>query len=141
MNIYVTITFGGLIGILLHALKVMQNINKKNASTNFRMVFNEYWKSDWFTFIGSLLCFGALLFVSSEFINYQDVTGIPPEPHQDLKDKLIHFQMRNFIKVTSVIAGYFSDSIVYGFFGVAGKRLEKRFKDENEAIEKAKDNP
>lgn len=131
MNIYIIISFGGLLGIILHAFKSIASINKANPNTNFRMVYTQFWKSDWLTVAGSFLCFFALLFVSSEFINYRDVAGQASGVETDLKDKLIHFQIKNFIKVVSVIAGYFADSIVYGFLGVTAKKLEKRFETEN----------
>jgi hypothetical protein len=126
-HIYILISIGGMIGIILHALRSMAAINKRNKYVNFRMVFDEYWKTDWFSLIVSFFSFIALVYVSSEFINYQDVTGVPPDPKADLKDKLIHFQIRNFIKASSVLAGYFADSIVYGWLGVAGKKLNQRF--------------
>lgn len=131
MNIYVIITFGGCMGILLHAFKSILSINKANPNTNLRMVFNQYWKSDGLTLAGSFFCFFVLLFVSSEFINYKDVAGQANGIETDLKDKLVHFQIKNFIKVVSVIAGYFSDSIVYGFLGVTAKKLEQKFNSAN----------
>lgn len=127
-HIYLLISIGGLIGIVLHALRSMSMINKRNSHVNFKQVFYEYWKTDWFSLIVSFFCFVAIVYCSSEFINYTDVTGVN-EPHQDLKDKLVHFQIRNFIKASSVLAGYFSDSLVYGFLGLTGKKLQKQFMD------------
>jgi hypothetical protein len=73
-----------------------------------------------------------LLFISSEFINPGKIDT--PDVHDTLQDKLMHFRIANFIKVVSVIAGYFSDSIVYGFMGVTEKRIQKKFADEENAL-------
>lgn len=118
--------FGGLLGILLHAGKAMYNIKKRNETT-FNNVFQMYWKTEWMSFLGSILCFGVLLFVASEFVNLESIDE--PDPAEDVKERLLHFKISNFIKLSSVIAGYFADSIVYGFLGVTEIKLKKKLAD------------
>ena len=121
MNIYLVITFGGLLGILGHSLKVVNSINKRYDSTDFKTVFAEYWKHDKLAFITSIFSFVILLYVSSEFVNLNHLE----DTHDSLKERLINFKIATFIKTSSVIAGWFSDSIVYGFMGVTEKRIKK----------------
>jgi hypothetical protein len=132
MNIYIVMTIGGLLGIFLHSLKAVNGINKRFDQTNFQNVFKEYWAHDKLAVVTSIICFGVLLFISSEFINPGKIDT--PDVHDTLQDKLMHFRIANFIKVVSVIAGYFSDSIVYGFMGVTEKRIQKKFADEENAL-------
>jgi hypothetical protein len=121
MNIYLVITFGGLLGILGHSLKVVNSINKRYDSTDFKTVFAEYWKHDKLALLTSMFSFAILLYVSSEFVNLNHLE----DTHDSLKERLINFKIATFIKTSSVIAGWFSDSIVYGFMGVTEKRIKK----------------
>jgi hypothetical protein len=127
MNPYITMTIGGMLGIVLHTFKVIRDINKRNVNVNFRMVFLEYWKTDYLSLTVSILCFATMLFVASEFIDLNHVEI--SDPKQPLSERLMHFKIANFIKMSSVIAGYFSDSIVYGFLGVTEVKLKKQFSD------------
>lgn len=124
MNIYLVMAFGGMLGILLHAVKSIWAINKKNPLTKFNQVFKEYWKTEWLSFFVSMFCFAVLLFVASEFVNLNKVDT--PDMNEPLKERLLHFKLSNFIKLTSVIMGYFSDSIIYGFLGVTEKNLNTK---------------
>lgn len=128
MSIYPVICLGGMLGIILHALKSMIAINSKNPCVNLKLVYKTYVSTEGFSFLVSVFCFAVLLFVSSEFVNYKAI-GDDPAISTDLKDKLVHFQVANFIKVVSVICGYFSDSIVYGWLGRTEKNLKEKFGD------------
>lgn len=133
MNIYLVMTFGGVLGILLHTLKAIRDISKRNANMNYRMVFMEYWKGEYLSLAGSLLCFAVLLFVASEFVNLQAIDS--PDYTEPLKDRLLNFKISNFIKLSSVIAGYFADSLVYSFLGITEKRLKEKLNaDEPETL-------
>jgi hypothetical protein len=121
MNIYLVITFGGLLGIIGHSLQKINGINKRHAHTSFKAVFNEYWKHDWFSVLSSIFFFGVLLFVSSEFVNLKHLEEA--DNQTSLKERLLNFRLANFIKFASVIAGWFADSLVYGIMGVAEKRI------------------
>lgn len=133
MNIYLVITFGGILGLLLHALKTINGINKKYDHTSFNQVFYEYWRHDKLAFITAVFCFGVLLFVSSEFVNLNNLEAV--DNSKSLKERLFNFRLASFIKCASVIAGYFADSLVYGFMGVTEKKLDKQFKDAQAQIE------
>jgi site-specific recombinase len=117
-------SFGGLIGILLHTLKTVRDINKRNASVNFKDVLGEYWKSEYISLISSLICFGAMLFIASEFVNLKQIDAT--DYTQSLKERFVNFKIASFIKLTSIVVGYFSDSIVYGFLGVTEKNINKK---------------
>jgi hypothetical protein len=125
MNIYIIITVGGLIGILLHSLKKVNEINKGFSNTTFKIVFVEFWKHDKLSLLTSAVCFGALLFISSEFVNLNQLESV--DNTHSLKERLFNFKLAGFIKTASVIAGYFSDSLVYGFMGVTSKRIAEQF--------------
>lgn len=116
-----------MLGIVLHAFKVIRDINKRNTQVDFKMVFLEYWKTEYLSITVSILAFGTMLFVASEFIDLNHVEI--SDPKQPLSEKLMHFQISRFIKLSSVIAGYFADSILYGFFGVTEIKLKKKFSD------------
>jgi hypothetical protein len=127
MNIYVVMLIGGLIGIVLHSFKAVRDIAHRNDKMNFRMVLIEYWQTEYLSIAASALTFGAMMFVASEFVDLHKIDT--PDYTEPLKDRLLHFKISNFIKLTSIIAGYFSDSIVYSFLGVSEKRLQKRIAD------------
>jgi hypothetical protein len=122
--IYLVMVVGGIIGIILHSFKSIRDINKRIKSVNFREVLKEYWSSEFFSLLGSLLCFGAMLFIASEFVDLRHIDET--DYTESLKDRLMHFNISQFIKLTSVIAGYFSDSLVYGFLGVTEKNINKK---------------
>lgn len=126
MNIYLVITIGGLLGIIAHSLKKVNEINKKFDHTSFKTVFVEYWKHDKLAFVTSVFSFVVLLFISSEFVNLNHLEEV--DNHQSLKERLFNFKLAGFIKTASVIAGWFADSIIYGFMGVTAKRIEKSLK-------------
>jgi len=133
MSIYLVMAFGGLIGIVLHALIVIRNINKRTAGVDFKAVFNEYWKTEWLSLLFSFVAFGALLFVASEFV---DLKKLDNDKSASITERLMNFRIANFIKLSSVLAGYFADSIVYGFLGITEKKLNKKI----QAAQEAEDN-
>ena len=66
--------------------------------------------------------FIALLYLSSEYVNLENLDKI--DYSETIKDRLLHFRLSNFIKTSSLMAGYFSDYIVYKFIGKAKKKLD-----------------
>jgi hypothetical protein len=126
MNIYLIIAIGGVLGIFAHSLFAVNKINKRTGvSTTFRSIFIEYWKNDKLSFLTSCFCFLILMWISSEFVNLNQLEQV--NNAESLKERLFHFKLAGFIKTASVIAGYFADSIVYGIMGVTEKRLAKTF--------------
>lgn len=122
MNIYLVMIIGGLIGIILHSLKSVRSINKRIDNATLGFVFKEFWKHDKLALLGSAICFFAMLFIASEFINLNEVDKV--DYSEPLKERLLHFRLSAFVKTTSVIAGFFADSIVYGFLGVTEKKIK-----------------
>jgi hypothetical protein len=134
MNLYFILAIGGLLGAFGHSLKKVNEINKKYDKTDFKAVFTEYWQHEKLAFVTSIFFYGLLLFVSSELINFKQAST--SDPTDSLQDKLLHFRLANFIKCVSVMGGWFADSIVYGAMGVTEKRLQKKFSDEEAALNK-----
>lgn len=122
MNIYFLMALGGLLGIIIHAIKSIGAINKRTEGVKFKDVFKIYWTSEWLSFLSSFVLFAALLFVSSEFIDLNKIDT--PDIREPLKERLLHFKLSSFIKTASIIGGYFCDSIVYGFLGVTEGRIK-----------------
>jgi hypothetical protein len=125
MNIYIVITFAGMLGIIGHSLRTINAINKRNSYNDLKFVFHEYWKNDKLSLITSVFSFGLLLFCSSEFVNLNDLESV--DNSHSLKERLFNFRIAAFIKTAGVIAGWFSQSIVYSFMGVTEKRLKAFF--------------
>ena len=125
MSTYAIMMLGGILGIILHAFVAIRNINKKNPKTKFKDVAKEYWSTEWLSVGFSFFCFLILLFVASEFINLKEVDKI--DYSEPLKERILHFKMGSFIKLTSILAGYFADSIVYGFLGKTERTLNEKF--------------
>jgi hypothetical protein len=129
MNIYLVMSIGGVIGIILHGLNSIRKINKHTPNVNLHQVFSEYIKSDKLSLLISAFCFIALLFISSEFVDLSHLEEA--ERGQSLKERLFHFKLAQFIKTSSIIAGYFSQYIVYGFLGKTAVNLKAQFKTDN----------
>jgi hypothetical protein len=125
MNIYLVIAIGGLLGIFGHSLSAVNKINKRNPNTNFKEVFAAFWKNDKLSVITSVCFFGILMYCSSEFVNLNDLESV--DNSHSLKERLFNFKLAGFIKTASVIAGWFNQSIVYGFMGVTEKKLKDFF--------------
>lgn len=128
MNIYLVMSLGGLLGISLHVLVTMQTINKNTPSATFKDVWNLYLKTDRISFIISIVSFAILLYLSGEYVNFNNLDKV--DYSEPVPDRLLHYKVANFIKTSSVIAGYFSDYIIYKFIGKTKKALEKKLGDE-----------
>lgn len=126
MNIYLVMSVGGVIGIILHGLNSIRKINKHNPNVNLSQVFSEYIKSDKLSLVISAFSFLALLFISSEFVDLKHLEDM--DVREPLKERLFHFKLAQFIKTSSIIAGYFSQYIVYGALGKTQERLKAQFK-------------
>ena len=133
MNIYWILCIGGLIGIALHVLKTLNSINKRNDKATLKLVIDEYWAHDKLALFTSIFCYMVLLFISSEFVNLNQLETI--DYSQSLRERLYNFRIANFIKVASVIAGYFSDSLVFGFMSVTEKRIKTELKAQEEKVQ------
>lgn len=122
MNIYLVMILGGILGIAGNAIKTIGAINKRNDNTNFKKTWSMFWASETFALSVSVFCYGILLFVASDFVNLDKLDT--PDYGESLKERLFHFKIATFIKTTSIICGYFSNSIVYGFLGVTEKKIK-----------------
>ena len=121
-------SIGGFLGIVLHLFVTMQTINKNTTGVLFKDVWTQYWKTDYLSFIISVLSFFILLFVMSEWIDLNNLDS--PDFKEGYADRLLHSRLSTFIKTTSVAAGYFSDYLIYKFIGQTKKVIDKKLDDE-----------
>jgi hypothetical protein len=124
MNIYLIMIFGGLLGIIAHAIKTIRDINRRNENVNFGLTWRIYWRTEWFSVFVSVFCYFVLLFIASEFVKLDKIDT--PDYSESIADRLLHFRISGFIKLTSVLCGYFADSLVYGFIGVTEKKIKEQ---------------
>lgn len=130
MNIYVIMSLGGFLGIVLHVLVTMQTINKNTPSATFIDVWDQYWKTDKISLIISIVSFALLLYMSSEYIDLKNLDKV--DFHESLADRVLHSKLATFIKTSSAVAGYFSDYIIYKLLGKTKKVLDKKLDDETD---------
>jgi hypothetical protein len=119
-------SIGLLIGTVLHAANSIRKINKNNPNVSLSQVFHQYIQNDKIALLTSIACSLALLWVSSEWVNLSHLEA--SDKAEPLKEKLYHFKLAQFIKTTSVVAGYFSDYIVYGWLGKTKGIIADKFK-------------
>lgn len=122
MSIYLVMIIGGFLGILIHAIVTMATINKNMQKATFKVVWRCYWAYDYWSFIISIAGFTALLYLSSEYVDLEKLDKI--NYSEPISERLLHFKVSNFIKTSSLVAGFFSDYIVYKFIGKAKKKLD-----------------
>lgn len=127
MNIYITLTISGGIGIVLRSFRNIVKINKANANVNLGKVFKIYWTNERLSLLMSVVCFGAILFVSDEIVDFSQVDHI--DFTQSLKERLLHFRISNFIRATFIVFGYLSNKLVYGTLGVTAAIVKEKFSD------------
>ncbi len=121
---YIVMFVAGLLGVLLHALVKIQGINKRTPTYNFKLVMNEYWRSDWPTFAISVIVVFAGAFVSDEVIRSQA---------EDLPKTMGDFFVKNIeghVKLYFIGLGYLADSLLYMWLGRAEKNIKVKVEEE-----------
>lgn len=124
MAIYGVMIIGGILGILLHTYMMALLINKRLKMKDSGQVFGELWRTEYVKIIGSFLCYSIILFVASEWVDFSKVDQI--DYSLSLRERLYHLRIANYIKTSSVIGGYFCESIIYVIFGSLEQRLRKK---------------
>ncbi len=124
MNPYLLITIGGLLGVILHVFVTMQTINKATPLTDFHAVWRQYWKSDYWSLVISVLVFIIYVFTLSEWIDMNNLEK--PDFKEGVADRLLHFRVSAFIKTSSIFVGYFADYLIYKFIGKAKKIIDQK---------------
>ncbi len=127
MNSYLLMFFGGVLGIVLHALVTMQTINKNTSAVNFKTVWKQYWISDYWALIISLAVLSIFVYTISEWIDLNNLEA--PTKGESIAERALHFKLSAFIKTSSVIIGYFADYLIYKFIGKAKKEIDKKLSD------------
>lgn len=128
MNPYFLISIGGFVGIWLHVFVTMQTINKNTPQADFKMVWDQYWKTDYLSFIIASLAFVIYIFCLSEWININNLDS--PDVKDSAAENILHGRVSAFIKTFSVVLGYFADYLVYKFIGKTKKIIDKKFEDD-----------
>lgn len=124
MNVYLIMSIGGLLGILGHTFFAARKINKRLKLGNIGDVFGELWEHDFLTIIGGFLFFIILLFVASDYIDMKHLDGV--DFSQSIPERLLKFKFSNFVKTSSLVAGWFAESIIYGCFGTVEEVLKRK---------------
>lgn len=119
MTNYLIMFLAGILGIILHSLIKVQEINKNTVCTNYKQVFKVYFSTDWISILISIFTVFTVLLIISEFINIQDGANTPGNVAQQLQYNIAHF-----IRTTFVVVGYCADSIVYTYLGGTQKKLQ-----------------
>lgn len=138
MNIHLTIAIGCSLGAFVHTLVKVRAINKRLNTVNYRQVFAEYWKTDWPSFLISMVVIGIAVFISNEYLGVKETTEEPRTVSE-----LFQLKINEFAKTISVIVGYCADAIVTAYLGGTEQKLIKKAQDEGvpmERIIKTKDN-
>lgn len=113
-----------MLGILGHTFIVAKKINKRLGVKDIDHVFGEVWKLDYKAIIRGLFFYLVLLFIASDYINISKIEK--PDYTVSIPERIHLFRIGNFIRTCSVVAGYFSESIVYGIFGIAEEMIKKK---------------
>lgn len=126
--IYLIMSGGMLLGVILHLLIALQTINKATPKADFAMLWKQYWLTDYLSFALSILVCIIVLFTLSEWLNLQKLDT--PNPGETAAEKLLHFRLSSFMKTTSVFIGYFADYIIFKVIGKTKKIIDKKLDDE-----------
>ena len=118
---YIIMLVGGLLGIFLHSLVKVRQINRRLSTETYRSVFAEYWRSDWSTVLLSFAAVITAMFISTEFLDIKEDTPTPGNIAQ-----LLQYKIATFIKTTFVIFGYCADSAISAFLSVTEKKLKDK---------------
>lgn len=118
---YLIMTIAGLFGIAFHVLIMIKKTNESLPLETFKSVFNEYLKKDKWCLVGSVLTVLFAMFVIAPQLNMV----VEPDATGDKEDWLIWYLVK-YIRVGFATLAYFGDSVIYGAFGVVGKKLGQK---------------
>lgn len=138
MNIHLAIAIGCSLGAFVHTLVKVRAINNRLNTVNYKQVFLEYWRTDWPSFLISMVVIGIAVFVSSEYLG---VKGDLENPKTITE--LFQLKVNELARTVSVIVGYCADAIVTAYLGGTEQKLIRKAKEEGvpmEDIIKVKEN-
>lgn len=130
--IYIVMTIGGTLGILAHTFVAANKINKRLGVRDLDHVFGELWEKDLKTIIRGFFFFIILLFIAADYIDFNNLNTV--DYTLSIPERVYRFRIANFIRTSSVIAGYFAESIVYGIFGKAEQIIKQKIDSINKII-------
>lgn len=134
MNIYIIMALGEIFGIALHTsfkmIKIKRKMKLKGVKMSWKQVMTDYFDDEGDTWILALCFSGALLFVASEFFDLKHLDQI--DYSIPLKERLLHYKITQWIKLSSIIAGFVSSSSSFLIIGTADDKI----RDKVEAITK-----
>lgn len=130
-SIYWVLVCGGCLGILAHTFTSARRINRTLEIKDIGSVFEKLWETDYLSIIGGCLFFGIMLFIASDYIDLEKLDKT--DYSLSLANRIYRFKIANFIKTSSVIAGYFAESIIFGLLGTVEMVLKKKLDQLREA--------
>lgn len=130
MNNHVIMLIAGLLGVLLHVLYKVGQINKRLCTVNYKQIFAEYWKTDWVSVILSIVTVVIAVFLSNEWLNLKDTDKVPTSISEIIQYKLVLF-----IRTAFVIIGFCADSLVATYLGGTEQKLIQKAKDAGVPVE------
>jgi hypothetical protein len=122
MNNYLIIVIGWVLGQAAYACKKSWDLQKTSVSLTFKDTIKIFFTKETasFAFAGIMLLIA--LFATPDFLNL-DITKEELKNSELAKWKVF---VINFLRVISVIFGYFCQNIGYFFFGKAGKFIKSK---------------
>lgn len=121
---HVFMLVAGFLGILLHTLVKIKQINNRLCTVNYRQVFAEYWKTDWVTILISVVLVVTAVFLSNEWLNLKDTDKVP-----DSISGIVQYKLVLFIRSVFVVIGYCADAILAVYLGGTEAKLIQKAKD------------
>lgn len=114
----------GLLGVLLHVLYKVQQINKRLCTVNYKQIFSEYWKTDWVSVVMSVVVVFVAVFLSNEWLNLKETDKVPTSIGEIIQYKLVLF-----IRTAFVVIGFCADTFVATYLGGTEQKLIQKAKD------------
>lgn len=120
MNNYIIIAIGWTIGQVLYALKKAWDLQKANASLDFKSAVKLMFTKETASWLVGLVALCAVLFALPDFLK----TGEKNEAHANGADKDWHVWALNYIRLSSIAFGYICQTAVYAWLGKAQKIVD-----------------
>lgn len=120
----------GFLGIFLHLLVKVNQINKKLSTVNYKMVFQQYWKTDWTVVLLSIVAVITAIFISNEWLNIKDSDKTPGNLYEILQFKIVQF-----VRTVFVVLGYCADSVIAAYLSGTEQKLIQKAKDAGVPVE------
>lgn len=115
-------------GVLLHLLVALQTINSNTPKADFKMVWRQYWQTDYLLFAISILGCILYMLLINEWLDLNKLDH--PDTNEPKVDQILHGHVAGFVKTISVIVGAFADYLVFKFWSKTKKAIDKKFEED-----------